>query len=304
MNRRHGMDMGMDGMGGGMDMGSSECSMDMLGNWKSNNICILTSSWHIKSTAQFVGTCIAIFLIVFLIEAIRRWGREWDRYIVRKALQDRIILRMARAEAAAAPPPPPPSSTTTTAGALEKGNESAAASAPTTPGESASSLAHQPNNNSLTRSVRAPLSHNRTLARIESAFFGVPASASARTAALNRARFRPTVLQQFIRSLVYAVQFAGAYIVMLIAMTFNGYILIAIILGGFAGHFVSTWDNLSNALDPDAPEDDDPLLMSMGLDSSHPVQAQAQLQARAEERASRLGHGADQGVYGSGACCG
>jgi len=41
---------------------------------------------------------------------------------------------------------------------------------------------------------------------------------------------------------LYGIQFAGAYIVMLIAMSFNGYILISIVLGGIVGHFVSTWD--------------------------------------------------------------
>ena len=53
---------------------------------------------------------------------------------------------------------------------------------------------------------------------------------------------QPTTYQQCIRSLLYGVQFAGAYIVMLIAMSFNGYILISIVLGGIVGHFVSTWD--------------------------------------------------------------
>lgn len=40
---------------------------------------------------------------------------------------------------------------------------------------------------------------------------------------------------------------------MLIAMTFNGYIIIAIVLGGIFGHFFSTWDTLgsSHLLDVD-----------------------------------------------------
>lgn len=45
----------------------------------------------------------------------------------------------------------------------------------------------------------------------------------------------------------------GQYLIMLIAMTFNGYIIIAIILGGIFGHFFSTWDTLgsSHLLDVD-----------------------------------------------------
>ena len=35
------------------------------------------------------------------------------------------------------------------------------------------------------------------------------------------------------------------YIVMLIAMSFNGYMLISITLGALAGHYVATWDNVT-----------------------------------------------------------
>ena len=37
------------------------------------------------------------------------------------------------------------------------------------------------------------------------------------------------------------------YLIMLIAMTFNGYIIIAIVLGGIFGHFFSTWDTLGSS---------------------------------------------------------
>ncbi|TIC33251.1 CDK-activating kinase assembly factor [Wallemia mellicola] len=48
--------------------------------------------------------------------------------------------------------------------------------------------------------------------------------------------FRPTFTQQLIRSLVYFIQFSATYIVMLIAMTFNGYLLFAIFFGGGFGY--------------------------------------------------------------------
>ena len=38
-------------------------------------------------------------------------------------------------------------------------------------------------------------------------------------------RFRPTLVQQLIRSVIHMVTFAIAYIVMLLAMYFNGYIV-------------------------------------------------------------------------------
>jgi hypothetical protein len=42
---------------------------------------------------------------------------------------------------------------------------------------------------------------------------------------------------------------------MLIVMSYNGYIIIAVVLGGLVGHFVSTWDTLSLQLDDQDDED-------------------------------------------------
>ncbi|CAJ2510402.1 Uu.00g051050.m01.CDS01 [Anthostomella pinea] len=53
--------------------------------------------------------------------------------------------------------------------------------------------------------------------------------------------FRATPLQQLIRSVIHAVAFGLAYIIMLIAMGFNGYIIISIIIGAGIGKFVCDW---------------------------------------------------------------
>ncbi|KAH6652263.1 copper transport protein ctr4 [Truncatella angustata] len=53
--------------------------------------------------------------------------------------------------------------------------------------------------------------------------------------------FRATPLQQLIRSVIHAVTFGVAYIIMLLAMYFNGYIIICIIIGAGIGKFVCDW---------------------------------------------------------------
>ncbi|KIW25042.1 uncharacterized protein PV07_10715 [Cladophialophora immunda] len=56
---------------------------------------------------------------------------------------------------------------------------------------------------------------------------------------------RMTLLQrQFVRSLIHMVQFGVAYFVMLLAMYYNGYIIICIIIGAFLGCFIFSWDQL------------------------------------------------------------
>lgn len=57
--------------------------------------------------------------------------------------------------------------------------------------------------------------------------------------------FRPNVLQQAIRALLHMVQFAVAYFVMLLAMYYNGYIIICIFIGAYLGAFIFHWEPLT-----------------------------------------------------------
>lgn len=51
-------------------------------------------------------------------------------------------------------------------------------------------------------------------------------------------KLRATVLQQMIRSILYMAIFTLAYFVMLLAMYYNGYLLICIFLGSGLAHFL------------------------------------------------------------------
>lgn len=62
--------------------------------------------------------------------------------------------------------------------------------------------------------------------------------------------FRATVVQQLARALLHAATFAGAYIVMLLAMYFNGYIMLCIFLGAGLGKFLCDWLVVKVDVDP------------------------------------------------------
>ncbi|EGS23688.1 putative high affinity copper protein [Thermochaetoides thermophila DSM 1495] len=53
--------------------------------------------------------------------------------------------------------------------------------------------------------------------------------------------FRASPLQQFIRALIHAATFGLAYIVMLLAMYYNGYIIFSILIGALLGKFLCDW---------------------------------------------------------------
>lgn len=60
----------------------------------------------------------------------------------------------------------------------------------------------------------------------------------------HQMRLRPTLIQQIVRSILYAIQFTSAYLIMLVVMSFNAYVFISVVLGAMLGHFVASWDTL------------------------------------------------------------
>lgn len=63
----------------------SHCSptVSMLWNWYTVDSCFLSSTWHVRSKAQFAGSVIGVCLLVMAIEGVRRLGREYDRRLLR-----------------------------------------------------------------------------------------------------------------------------------------------------------------------------------------------------------------------------
>ncbi|KAL2260200.1 hypothetical protein VTK26DRAFT_5874 [Humicola hyalothermophila] len=66
--------------------------------------------------------------------------------------------------------------------------------------------------------------------------------------------YRPTVFEQAIRALLHTLQFAVAYFVMLLAMYYNGYIIICIFIGAYLGSFVFHWEPLGGGLQTSATQ--------------------------------------------------
>lgn len=127
---------------------------------------------------MFAGSCIGVILLVIALEALRRAGKEYDRYIVNQYL--------------------------------------ASHSQGTAVASSASS------NNSK-----------------------IPATTTSHPPAPQN--FRPSVIQQAVRALLHMLQFAVAYFVMLLAMYYNGYIIICIFIGAYIGYFICGWESFNVA---------------------------------------------------------
>jgi copper transporter 1 len=57
--------------------------------------------------------------------------------------------------------------------------------------------------------------------------------------------FRPSLLQQAGRATLHMLQFGIAYMIMLLAMYYNGYIIISIVIGAWLGSFIFTWQTIN-----------------------------------------------------------
>ncbi|KAI0020779.1 Ctr copper transporter family-domain-containing protein [Xylariomycetidae sp. FL0641] len=84
----------------------------------------------------------------------------------------------------------------------------------------------------------------------------LPPSAAAAAAAEEGKRaeaggggHRPTPAQQAARALLHTLQFAVAYWVMLLAMYYNGFVILCIFIGAYIGFFVFRWERLGGLRD-------------------------------------------------------
>ena len=64
---------------------------------------------------------------------------------------------------------------------------------------------------------------------------------------LTQHGYVPSAFQQTLRAGLYALQFAVAYIIMLLAMYYNGYVLVCIFVGAFVGFFAFAWVAIESA---------------------------------------------------------
>ncbi|KAI0105953.1 Ctr copper transporter family-domain-containing protein [Daldinia grandis] len=58
--------------------------------------------------------------------------------------------------------------------------------------------------------------------------------------------YRPKLIEQAIRAFLHTAQFVVAYFLMLLAMYYNGYIIICIFIGAYIGSFIFQWEKIGS----------------------------------------------------------
>ncbi|EME79560.1 uncharacterized protein MYCFIDRAFT_58657 [Pseudocercospora fijiensis CIRAD86] len=98
---------------------------------------------------------------------------------------------------------------------------------------------------SRVKATPVPISNEGQASDSDTTRKGPTAVAVAERLPARRKSFRPTIFEQLVRSLLHMLQFAVAYFIMLLAMYFNGYIIICIFIGAFLGAFAFNWTSIA-----------------------------------------------------------
>ncbi|KAJ5544573.1 hypothetical protein N7535_007030 [Penicillium sp. DV-2018c] len=180
---------------------------------------------------MFAGSCIGVLFLVVLLEYLRRIGREYDAFLIRRArLRAKHMATPSLACCCDLSPSPP----------LLRD---------TGPGEDRPAATHDGNAwTSHHESVdpNAPRSQTKDVNSTSAAHTGhEDACEGGKRVSALPIQYFPSLVEHLIRSLLHTFQFALAYIIMLLAMYFNGYIIICIFVGVFLGALVFSWELIS-----------------------------------------------------------
>ncbi|KAJ5888379.1 hypothetical protein N7495_008420 [Penicillium taxi] len=203
------------------DMETS-CKISMLWNWHTIDACFISNSWHIRSTGNFAGACIGAILLVVCLEFLRRLGREYDAFVVRRARLREMYLSGSVSGLT--------SQTTQNSHTVKITGDNGDAS------------------DGVITSIPDSNSNGKDLGLNSATVVAAASSSQCENgkATTTLGPYRPSLVEQLIRALLHTMQFAVAYIVMLLAMYFNGYIIICIFIGAFLGSFIFSWEPVTS----------------------------------------------------------
>ncbi|SJX63456.1 related to CTR2-Protein involved in copper transport [Sporisorium reilianum f. sp. reilianum] len=200
----HGGHGGMEHGGhGGMDHGDmSSCKMNMVWNWDTTGICILTSSWRITTPMSLYVSLTFIAFSALLY--------EWLRLYIR-----RLDARLARSTSPSTPT-----------------HRRRASLLPTSNPGSASSSSSGAGGIADRRSISN--SKRRSASSSSSSVLGLDKQGGRQKWIKPLETSRRT---QMWRSALYATSIGMSFVLMLISMTFNAYVIAAIVVGAGLGHY-------------------------------------------------------------------
>ncbi|KAF5720342.1 copper transport ctr4 [Fusarium mundagurra] len=222
---------------------------NMLWNWNTIGACFISEGWYIGSAVIFAFTCLGAFGVAMLSEFVGRVSREWERHRFardvgspQEAYPGIPGIELAPLQPPAAQPVPAQPSDAQSAAAQPvpvqpadaQSARSAAAQSAGAQSAGAQSAGAQPAQPADAQSMASQ-----------------PASASGLN---NRVPplFPSRVEHALIKALLHVLQQVIAYGLILMAVSFNGYVIICIFIGHYLGLLFFGRDPLTESNKPNA----------------------------------------------------
>ncbi|KAF4439978.1 Copper transport ctr4 [Fusarium acutatum] len=206
----------------------------MLWNWNTIGACFISEGWYIGSGFKFAITCLGAVGVAMMFEFTCRVSREWERHIFARDVgnpQESYApiagIELAPLQPAAAQPIPALSDQSV--GAQSAGAQSA-----------------QPADARSAQSAGAQSADSQ------------PAAAAAQPMASRPGQdrvppFFPSLVEHaLIKALLHTLQLVIVYVLILMTVSFNGYVIIGIFIGHYFGFFLCGRDPLTETNKPNA----------------------------------------------------
>lgn len=215
-------------MGSSSSSSSSSCKISMLWNWYTIDTCFIARSWKNDTKGKFAGSCIGCFALVVAAQWLHRCGRQFDIELTKRHRIKQLVQ------------------THSTAGTYES-------------------------TSSLEEPVLNEYKALSTEADVKTTFYAIWATLkhdwflnfTSNAQRLNDASklelffnecncqqtspIYPTMSDHIARSLLFTVQWGLSYIIMLLFMYYNGYIIISCLIGAFIGRILFNYEKLSGS---------------------------------------------------------
>ncbi|KAJ1927339.1 copper transpport protein [Tieghemiomyces parasiticus] len=218
------MDHDHGGHGGheGHDMPGMEpmCSMNMVFNWDTQNVCVLFDSWRINSVESLLVSCLAIIALSAGYELTKQLIRRWECYAVRQGGGATRRRRRRNSDG----------DDMDSSSRCPAGNSDATSTrGTTTPGWT---------NEEDSAEDAAETSR---LARDQDMAIRVQGRGQGERSAPKKSQTNLRVT----RSALYSLQVFYSFLLMLIFMTYNWYLVISVVVGTAIGHYFFAPDEMA-----------------------------------------------------------
>lgn len=205
---------------GGSSSSKKTCKISMLWNWYTIDTCFIARSWMNDTKGKFAGSCIGCFALVVAAQWLNRVSRQFDIELVKRHKMRYLARHMASNNAY------DETSSELSLHELEL-------------------IGSEPEWKATLVALKKTVSHTWYFNFLRRNTLEDPIEkALSCCSAVPALEIYPTFLEHFLRAWIFVLQWGLSYIIMLLFMYYNGYIIISCLIGALIGRFLFNYEPL------------------------------------------------------------